>query len=273
MSETAAVNIAMRKLRKLSAECGGARAQEAGISEVDTSQMTPYEAEQFRIADRMRIIRTFVTELDALPVNTPPSRRVQLSNQIRKEEQKIKQSLATALSLAKKEKKQTEYDVLIGHFKKTQELVRHRSSAPTTEGLEMPQGPVYGAVSPTQVELLDSLPSGGYNIRSDEEFVQFFAQVQENDVRIDQALDRIHLGVQRLAHTASSISAELKVQDNLLDDTEAKVDKATASIKGLNRKLKETLREVDKDKFCLYIFCCFILLGLAGGIYYAVKTN
>jgi chromosome segregation ATPase len=92
-------------------------------------------------------------------------------------------------------------------------------------------------------------------------------------VTIDQALDRIALGVTRLHENATAIKSELQVQNTLLDETEAKLDKVTGNLKGVNKKLKETLKQVDKDRLCVYLFCCIILLGIAGGIYFVVFKN
>eukprot|EP00658_Telonema_sp_P-2_P046235 TRINITY_DN3434_c0_g1_i3.p1 TRINITY_DN3434_c0_g1~~TRINITY_DN3434_c0_g1_i3.p1 ORF type:complete len:126 (+),score=26.83 TRINITY_DN3434_c0_g1_i3:204-581(+) len=115
--------------------------------------------------------------------------------------------------------------------------------------------------------------SGGVNLQDDQEFAQFFATLRENDTQIDHALTRIDQGVTRLKNTALNIKDEMKLQTVLLEQTEQKVDNVHGKMRGLNKKLKETLKRVDKDRMCLYIFCCIILLGVAGGIYFVVSSS
>lgn len=286
MSESASVNVSMRKLRALQNLVGPGGAGGSGadtLPQVDLSKMTPYQGKQFQVADRMRIIRTLMTELDEVPAGSGPSRRIEINNQIRKEERKISTEMKEARTLALQEHKLSEYEELQGHFKTTQQLWRARS------GIGSPQdviggasGGGYGATSKAggkmgreaSIELESALPTaGGYNIREDGEFAMFFQQTQQNDVAMDKALDRIQEGVQRLAENAALLNQELKVQDILLDETDQKVDNVHGKLKGLNKKLKHTIKKVDNDKMCLYVFCFLILLGIAGGIYYVISDD
>jgi hypothetical protein len=284
MSETASVNVSMRKLKLLQSAVGvgsaGGRLNDE--PKVDFSKMTPYQAKQFQVADKMRIIRTLMTELDEIPAGSGPTRRIELNNQIRKEEKNISNGMKEARTLALQEQKMSEYEDLQGHFKTTQQLWRARSGVVSSPADSGPSGG-YGAMNKStgskmgreaSIELEAALPAaGGYNIREDGEFAMFFQQTQQNDLAMDKALDRIQQGVQRLAENATLLNQELKVQDVLLDDTEAKVDNVHSKMKGLNKTLKETIKKVDNDRLCLYVFCCLLLLGLAGGIYYVMKDN
>ena len=87
------------------------------------------------------------------------------------------------------------------------------------------------------------------------------------------AVDRISAGVTRLHDNALAIRDELKVQNAMLNEVEEKTDRIHGKLKGLNKKLKQTINEVDKDKICIYVFCFILLLGLAGGIYWVVSSN
>lgn len=283
MIESATINVSMRKLRALQTSCGGKYGATATDEPaVDFSKMSPYQVKQFQVADRMRIIRTLMTELDELPSNlSNPTRRVEISNQIRKEERKITMEMKEAKSLSLQERKSSEFDDLQQHFRTTQQLWRARSGvavAADTDG--------YGAMTSghsgrgvnggreASIELENALPAaGGYNIREDGEFAMFFQQTQQNDVLMDKALERVEKGVQRLAENATLLNQELKVQDVLLDETEKKVDGVHGKLRGLNSKLKDTIKKVDNDKMCLYVFCCIVLLGIAGGIYYVISGN
>lgn len=283
MSETASVNVSLRKLKVLQnavgvSGSGGLRGDDD--VKVDYSKMTPYQAKQFQTADKMRIIRTLMTELDEIPEGSPPTRRIEINNQIRKEERNISTAMKEARTLALQEQKMSEYEDLQGHFKTTQQLWRARSGV-VSPADPPPSGSGYGATTRSgknareaSIELEAALPApGGYNIREDGEFAQFFQQTQQNDIAMDKALDRIQQGVQRLAENATLLNQELKIQDVLLDETEKKVDSVHDKMRGLNKKLKETIKKVDNDKLCMYVLCCLILIGLAGGIYYVIKDD
>ncbi|CUG91952.1 transmembrane protein, putative [Bodo saltans] len=282
MSETASVNVSMRKLKALQSAVGVGNAGRLNDEpKADLSKMTPYQAKQFQVADKMRIIRTLMTELDEIPEGSGPTRRIEINNQIRKEERNISTGMKEARTLALQEQKMSEYEDLQGHFKTTQQLWRARSGVVSSPSDSGPSG--YGAMNKSgggkagreaSIELEAALPApGGYNIREDGEFAMFFQQTQQNDLAMHKALDRIQQGVQRLAENATLLNQELKIQDVLLDETEKKVDGVHAKMKGLNKTLKETIKKVDNDRLCLYVFCCLILLGLAGGIYYVIKDK
>ena len=63
---------------------------------------------------------------------------------------------------------------------------------------------------------------------------------------------------------AKMASDELDYQNEILDRANDKAEKAAVQIKQINKKLKKTLKEVDKDKYCLYVICCLMLLGIVG---------
>jgi len=264
----------LRKLEKLTEKCGvskdGKKKDEA--PQVDTTKMTPYEKQQYYMATDMKKIRDTVQELEDLGEKATNTQKAELSNAIRKDVMNLKNKALEAKKHAMKENRREEYDALIGHMKKTELLFRQRiqktgggddagiMAAPTNSGTKK-----LGNID----EEMTAEPM--MSLRDDEEFQLFYQQTKQNDVKIDQALDRISAGVTRLADNAKMMNQELKVQKALLDTAEQKVDRAEAALIGLNKKLKTTINEVDKDKMCIYAFCLLLILGLIGGIYYVVS--
>lgn len=259
----AEVTVALRKLQKLNEACGNGP-KKAAEPEVDLTKMSPYEQQQYKIACDMKRARENILELDNLGDKVSITRKTELSNNIRKDLNSMKKDAITLQKLAVKEKKKDEYDQLVSHVKKTDQLYRARFGGRQIDDVNS------GAPVPVNNIEMNDLGTPMVSLRDDDEFVQFFQQTQKNDQTIDQALDRIALGVTRLHENATMIKSELAVQSTLLDETEAKLDKVHTNLKGVNKKLKETIKQVDKDRFCIYIFCCIILLGLAGGIYFVV---
>lgn len=260
-------------MQALQEVCGGApgKKKEDDLAAVDTSKMSAYEQQQFKLACAMKRAREHIDELENLPAGSPVDQRARLGNQVRREIQGLSSEARALRPLALKEGKMTEYNQLALHVNRTEKLSKGRKQdedgdvvAPSNRGVK----------SLSDMEMGD-VGESGPSLRDDPEFMQFFEQTKKNDEAIDQALDRIGAGVTRLKNTALTIQDELKLQEQLLIDTENKVTNVHGKMKGLNKKLKETLKRVDKDRFCLYIFCCILLLGIAGGCYwvFAAKKN
>lgn len=303
----AALNSSMRKLRTLHAACGGntsaaggSKSEAPGLSEAELAKMTPFQRSEYRIAERMRGMRAMMTELDEITSSgsANPTRKVEVSNSIRKEERKLRVEMQEARTAAIQEKKMDNFETLKTHFTKTQQLWRVRAGVggragdmedeiaaggPSSSSPSAAAGPSYGATKLTSasgggressIELENTLPKpGAYNLRDDEEFLLFFQQTHQNDQVIDKALDRIGEGVARLRETATTAAQELKVQSVLLDEAERKVDNVTSNLKNVNKRLKETIKKVDEDKMCMYVFCLLLVLALAGAIYYVISDN
>lgn len=187
------------------------------------------------------------------------------------------------------EGKKSEYERLVGHLKKTEDLYNSRFAAGDEDTRAMAAG--YGGTGGggasgggggmgggggnnrgvTQLDTeMSSLSHPMVNLRDDEEFQVFFEQTQKNDQIIDQHLDRLSAGVQVLQQNATQINQELKVQSRLLDETETKVDKVHTDLVTVNKKLSKTLKSVKKDKLCIYLVCFILLFGLCGAIYFMI---
>jgi hypothetical protein len=264
------VTFALRRLQSLNQKVGGGKKNEE--PEVDTSKMSPYEQMQYKIACDMKRTRENILELDNLGNSASITRKTELSNNVRKDMNNMKKDCAALQRLSVKEKKTDEYAQLVSHVKKTDQLYRGRFGGKSVDE-SGPSGSNATSLNAMEMNDLGNASAPMVSLRDDDEFVQFFQQTQKNDVTIDQALDRIALGVTRLHENATAIKSELAIQNTLLDETENKLDKVHGNLKGVNKKLKDTIKQVDKDRLCLYVFCCIILLGIAGGIYFVVFKN
>jgi len=96
---------------------------------------------------------------------------------------------------------------------------------------------------------------------------------RKRDVEIDVILGQISAGVTVLHDQAQRMSDEMKVQDVLLNDMSKKTDHLNVEVQSVNKKVKAAIKEMEKDKICIYLICCILLLGLAGTIYYLYSTG
>ena len=81
----------------------------------------------------------------------------------------------------------------------------------------------------------------------------------------------VSAGVTVLHNQAKVMNTELKVQKVLLDEADNKISHITDELMSMNKKLKKTIKAVQKDRLCLYVICCVILIALAGAIYFIMK--
>ena len=265
------VGAQLRRLKVLNEKCGGVskKGKDQSEEEVDLSKMSPYQQAQYKVACEMRNTRENIAELEGLGAKASITRKTELSNTIRKQLTNMKRETDALQKIAVKEQKKDEYDQLVGHVKKTANLFKARSGRVVDDNVVPAPGT---SLSKIDLEMND-IGAPALSLRDDEEFVQFFEQTKKRDVEIDQALDRLGQGVTRLHENATMIKTELQIQKVLLDETEQKVDKVHANLQGVNKKLKETIKQIDNDRMCLYVFCCILLLGVAGGIYWVIEGN
>ncbi|KEG13251.1 syntaxin [Trypanosoma grayi] len=249
------------------------------------SKMTPYEECQLRVADRMRRIRELVTQLDALPTRASRTDRVELCQQIRREERQVKVDVQDARKLALSESRQREFEILSHHFKGTLELVRNRygGGLPLAEAGDTAAGgassvfaDLDNAVSQSgalaaEADKMVPGPEHSYNIHNDVEFTQFFLNTHKNDMVIDEALDRIYSGVQRVNDNATQITFELRMQEQKLDGSEKKMNTVHSKLGRLNARLKKAIKDVGRSMLIVYFLCCLILLIIIVVIYVMAK--
>jgi hypothetical protein len=260
----------VKRLEKLAEKCGVGKKKD-DTPQVDTSKMTPYEKQQYSTAVVLQRLRENIMELDNLPEKASIQKKSEISQKIRRDLETVRTETAQAKKLARDENKKAEYETLLGHVKKTEGLYNSRFRAADDGGAE-----ALAAGKGRTTELDNEMSQLGQpmvNLRDDEEFAMFFVQVQKNDQLMDQALDRISAGVTVLHHQAVQINQELKVQNVLLEETQEKVEKVQTKLVTLNKRLKKTIKEVQKDKMCIYVICFVLLLGLGGAIYWQISEK
>lgn len=95
-----------------------------------------------------------------------------------------------------------------------------------------------------------------------------FIMLKKEDQRLDEKLDQIAEGVQVLKGIAKDMGKEIELQSVMIDDLEQHVDKTTANLKNLNKRLKDQLDNVRScDRFVLDFICIILILGVVGLIY------
>jgi hypothetical protein len=225
----------------------------------------------------MQKIRTSIADLDNLGPGASATHKAMLKNRIYKDIDAMKRDTQEAKRLAGSEKRKADYEKLVQHVRRTEQLYRGRfggggGGGDDDDGDAMNAG--RGGAGVTKLdEEMSSLSTPMVSVAQDEEFQQFFEQTRQNDVKIDQALDHLTVGVTKLHQSAIAINTELKVHQQLMTEMEDKMDNVTGSLVQINKKLKKAIKEVQKDKLCLYLVLCIVLLGLAGAIYFVVKGN
>lgn len=263
----------MKRLQVLRDKCGG-NPNKPSEPTVDLSKMSEYERQQYKIAESMKRIRENIMELDNLPEGASTTKRVDLRQQVRKDVMALDKAALEARRWAKEENRKEDYEKLVGHVKKTQNLwnQRFQEGGAANAGLAELMSPK-GSGAQKLDEEMGQLSQPMVNLHEDQEFQMFFEQCSKKDQEIDAALDMVAAGVTVLAQQAKTINTELKVQKALLEETEEKMEKNITALMALNKKLKHTIKEVNKDKLCLYVICCALLVALAGTAYFVLKDN
>ncbi|RNF12647.1 syntaxin [Trypanosoma rangeli] len=247
--------------------------------------VTPYEEAQLEAAVRIRRIRELVMQLDGMHPEADLASRVKLSQQIRKDERQAKVEMQSARRLALSEGRMPDFEVLLHHFNTMLDLVQEhydgRLPVARPSGVTSARAPLasadckhavnQGAFLSTYSGNIAPGPGNAYNIHDDVEFLQFFNGTQKNDTAIDESLDRIYGGVQRLNENATHITSELRTQEQMLDETEQKVGDIHGNLGKLNVRLKNILKTMDRPMIIVYLLCCLILLAIIVVIYFMVK--
>lgn len=276
---------ALRTLEKLQNATGYSAAKDPRVAQMELEdrraeeeklrKMNDYERAEYIFVKELQTARGDITaseELAAAP-HTSQVEVVRQSNKVRKQMSHLTQSTKELQRLATKFKKQDRCADVIKHYERTRAAYRKTAVNPddvtTTTAGSTAETPLLKA----RATPISELPNAdmGVSLRDDPEFQQLFEQVTQNDVKIDQAVDRILVGTQRIAENARLLAGELKTQERMLDDTDRKLDRASESMNRLNKRLKGVIKKVDEDKMCLYAICCVILLGIGGFVCYEMK--
>ncbi|KDP44084.1 hypothetical protein JCGZ_05551 [Jatropha curcas] len=84
----------------------------------------------------------------------------------------------------------------------------------------------------------------------------------------DQGLDVISEGLDTLKDLAHDMNEELDRQVPLIDEIDAKVDKATSDLKNTNVRLKQTIVQLRSSRnFCIDIVLLCVILGIGSYLY------
>ena len=256
-------------------------------------KMSKYGQDQFKMALELQFMRKQLAQLEEMEEKNfehqkkilkgdPPYSRTEqskLTSEIRKRLQKIAVAQKELQKSAHQEGRIEDAKEVIRHIETTRQLYKKRFAIPTNDRASAYPDQELGSLGSDAAERtsllknIDTLPEPSSecreSLRDDQEFVQFFEAVAQRDHQIDEAVDRIYQGTLRLKENALGIKDELQSQNRLLKETETKVDNINVQMKGLNKKLKKTIKDVDSDRLCIYICCCVVLLGILGYILYA----
>eukprot|EP01120_Amphizonella_sp_Union-15-10_P016269 TRINITY_DN851_c0_g6_i1.p1 TRINITY_DN851_c0_g6~~TRINITY_DN851_c0_g6_i1.p1 ORF type:complete len:279 (-),score=74.87 TRINITY_DN851_c0_g6_i1:63-899(-) len=98
-----------------------------------------------------------------------------------------------------------------------------------------------------------------------------FQLLIENDKKIDEGLEVISKGVDRLKEIALDMNEELERQKIIIEGIELGTDAALQQLTNLNKQLKETLGKLRSGRnFCCDCICFLVIIGIGIGIYVLV---
>ena len=108
---------------------------------------------------------------------------------------------------------------------------------------------------------------GGVAMTSDQQ--QQMLQLEERDADFDLQLDEIGEGIQDLAEIAQQQGEEVRLQTQMLDKVDKKIDKNLERMTTVNTRMKDTLEEVGRagDKLMVDIMCIVLAIGFGAVIY------
>jgi len=108
---------------------------------------------------------------------------------------------------------------------------------------------------------------GGVALTSDQK--QQMLQLEERDADFDLQLDEIGEGIQDLAEIAQQQGEEVRLQNQMLDKVDKKLDKNLERMTTVNSRMKDTLEEVGRagDKLMVDIMCIVLAIGFAAVIW------
>lgn len=108
--------------------------------------------------------------------------------------------------------------------------------------------------------------------QSTEQSNQFRQEYEMRRIKQDQGLDMIAEGLDTLKDMAHDMNEELDRQVPLMDEIDAKVDKASSDLKNTNVRLKDTVNQLRSSRnFCIDIVLLIIILGIAAYLYNVLK--
>lgn len=112
---------------------------------------------------------------------------------------------------------------------------------------------------------------GGVALTSDQK--QQMLQLEERDADFDLQLDEIGEGILDLQEIAQQQGEEVRLQNQMLDKVDKKLDKNLERMSTVNSRMKDTLEEVGRagDKLMVDIMCIVLAIGFGAVIWNFLK--
>jgi len=98
-----------------------------------------------------------------------------------------------------------------------------------------------------------------------------FEILNQQNKQIDEGLDILYDKVREFKKIQQSIGMELRDQDTLLIKLQERAEGAQDDMKGVNRRLNDTIKKVRSGRnLCCDIFLFLVVLGIIGAVYLLV---
>jgi len=116
----------------------------------------------------------------------------------------------------------------------------------------------------------DSISASYDNAPDGTDFTLYYEQARRTHSKMDESLDKIMSGCNRLKESALHIHDELSTQESMLNEINKKEDNIHGEMSVLNKRLQKVLFDLSSEKLFLYLIFFFALLMIVGYILYEV---
>lgn len=238
-----------------------------------------------QLGKQLSDIRNMIAERDDLLSQFTGSggkQSVQLSSQIREAlrevhalHERLKARVAVEERDARKERKNSlTEDELETHRQVVELIAKHIEECEALEKKRYQSrvGGRGGAKTSAKGEIRRvAMETGLAPIEVDPELAEGLQQLQRNDEKLDEQLDVIAKGVQRLKGIAVDQSNEVKLQGVMIDQISDNMDKATDHLNDANTRLKETLEKAGgATSIIVKVILLVLLLSIGAYLYKAL---
>lgn len=268
--KAAKMNGLMKRLKKIEDEC----VEKEKLREEIDENMDDFTRNKKKLAFEIQDLRKMIKERDELELSNVSGNRhtVEASHVLRKKIKEIKQEAQNLdvlrskeeAKFRKKNKEDPEKEAQLDNRKEIVELIfKHIKEVESLSNKKHGDTSFMGATAETTDPTITELP----NIDD-----EGFQMLRRNDEKIDALLNDVHVNVRVLGEMAQEMGKEAKLQGDMLDKLDTKVDKVNDDLENLNTRLRKALESVRKgDRFIVDIILLCVLLGIAGYIYSMFK--